>query len=133
VRKRLLPTPSPSTASCSLPRSSGSLARRRRRSRRAHLRPRISADNCARRAVTVAPATVMVEKGEVVALGNVGRPVTTPASTVVVADTRPRSAGSTGVRVQPTWPKLKSKSPHYFWSMPGQCCGPKEKRAREKP
>jgi hypothetical protein len=75
----------------------------------------------------------VVEKGEVVAAGNTRRPMTTPASTVVVTATGPRTAVSPGIKVWPTWPKLKRKSPHCFWPMPAQCCGPKEKRAREKP
>jgi hypothetical protein len=74
-----------------------------------------------------------VEKGEVVVVGNARQPVMTPASTVVVATTGPRTAASPSVRVRPTWPKLKRKSPHCFWPMPAHCCSPKEKRAREKP
>jgi hypothetical protein len=80
-----------------------------------------------------APTVVAVERGEVVAVGNAGRPMTTPASTVVVTVTGLGTAGILGVRVRPTWPKLKRKSPHCFWPMPAQCCGPKEKQAREKP
>jgi hypothetical protein len=68
-----------------------------------------------------------------VVVGNARRPVMTPASTVVVIATGLRTLGSLGVRVRPTWPKLKRKSPHYFWPMQAQCCSPKEKQAREKP
>jgi hypothetical protein len=66
--------------------------------------------------VTAAPA--VVEKGEVVVVGNARRPVMTPASTVVVTATGPGTVGSPGVRERPTWPKLKRKSPHCFWPMP---------------
>jgi hypothetical protein len=102
------------------------LARRRRRSRRAYLHPRIVTNNHARRAVMAAPAAEVV-------VGNARQPVITPASTVVITATGPETTGIPSVRVWPTWPKLKRKSPHYFWPMPAQCCGPKEKRVREKP
>jgi hypothetical protein len=119
VRKWRLPTSSPSTASCSSPRSSGSLARRRKRSRRAHLRPRIVVDNYARRGVTTTPMAGVVQKGEVVVAGNVRWPMTTPASTVVVTASGPRIAASPSVGEQPTWPKLKRKrSLHYSWPTP---------------
>jgi hypothetical protein len=114
ARKHRLPTPSLSMASCSSPRSSGSLTKSKKRGRSAHFRPRIIADNHARRAVTAAPVVATVEKGEVVAVGNARRPVMTPDSTVAIAATRQRTASSPGVRVRHSWPKMKTKSPHYF-------------------
>jgi hypothetical protein len=56
---------------CSSPRSSDSLARRRRRSRMACLRPRIVVANRARRAVT---AALTVEKGRCWRWGTQGDP-----------------------------------------------------------
>jgi hypothetical protein len=38
----------------------------------------------------------------------------TPTSTVVLTTTSLGTAGSPGIREQPTWPKLKRNSPHYF-------------------
>jgi hypothetical protein len=80
-----MPTPSPSTASYSSPRSSDSLARRRS-SRRARLRPSITTNNRARRVLMAALAVTAMEKEEVVAVGCTRRPMTTPASTVVVVN-----------------------------------------------
>jgi hypothetical protein len=77
---------------------------------RAHLHPRIVTDNRIIRAVMVVPA--VVEKGEVVAAGNTRRPVMTPASTVVVTTTRPRTAANPSMGERPTWPKMKSRSLH---------------------
>jgi hypothetical protein len=54
------------------------------------------------------------EKGEVVTARNARRPVMTSTSTVVITATGPGTTGSPGVRVRPTWPKLKRKSHHCF-------------------
>jgi hypothetical protein len=121
--KHYPPTPSLAMASFSSTRSSGwgggrrgggggsGLLATRRRSRRAHTRTII--DNHTGRtslAVTQAMAEPAVKRLEPVAAGNARRPTMTSAPTVAVTTTRPGTAGSPGIRVWPTWPKLKRES-----------------------